>query len=214
MLRAGALLASRSGPARPGARAAPRGSRPGPGARPRTGGEASSPRSTSARSAGGPRAGSPGKVAASSERTWTASRTEPGWTRASAAGRRVIVCSAAVSRTSGPWRAARRARCAACMRADDRDPPLGGGEVGLGRLDPGGERARLRRGRGRPRWSRAAPRGRAARSAAVAAAASRLAQRQRLGVAAARGMRAGARREQDQDRSEERARTAYAYPSR
>ena len=73
-------------------------------------------RATSARSVAVRRRIS-GMVAASSERTWTASRTEPGWTRARAAGRRVIVCKAAVSRITGPCRSARRARCSACSAA-------------------------------------------------------------------------------------------------
>ena len=87
-----------------------------------------------------------GRAAASSERTWTASRTEPGWTRASAAGRRVIVSSAAVSRTIGPCRSASRARCSAWRRGDDGDAALGRGQIGLGRLDPRRQRRARRAG--------------------------------------------------------------------
>ena len=116
LLRAGALRGLEATTKRRGARRARRGWRAGRTARLRTGGAArrcARPR----RAAAAVRRRISGMVAASSERTWTASRTEPGWTSASAAGRRVIVCKAAVSRITGPCRSARRARCSPCSAA-------------------------------------------------------------------------------------------------
>ena len=145
LLRAAALRRPRSRRARPGAGAAPRGCRSGPGAPAPiggAGGRCAAPRRAAPRCA----RRISGRAAASRERTWTASRTEPGWTRASAAGRRVIVSSAAVSRTIGPWRSARRARCSAWKAAIRRDAALGRGEIGLGRLDPRRQRRARRAG--------------------------------------------------------------------
>ena len=126
----------------------------------RTGGAARRCARTSARSAAVRRRIS-GRVAASSERTWTVSCTEPGWTRASAGGRRVIVCSAAVSRMTGPWRVGEADALHGLIAGDDRDAALGGGEVGLGRLDPRGQRLALGARARRRHWSPAAPGGRA-----------------------------------------------------
>src|SRR5688500_3227964 len=58
-----------------------------------------------------------GREEASRARMWTTSSSDPGWIKARAGGRRAMVWSAAVSRISEPWLAARRARCSALSRS-------------------------------------------------------------------------------------------------
>ena len=133
-------------------------------------------------------AASTGRVAASSERTWTSVLDRAGLDQRQR--RRAAAPSSAAPRSAeppAPGVSASRARWTACARGDDRDPALGGGDIGLGRLDPRGERRGLGAARARRRRSRAAP-----GASRPASAVERLlppracaARRRRVGVVAA-----------------------------
>ena len=146
--------ASKRGERRRRWRTRPRGRRPAPGAPAPGLARSASPRATSARRPA-VRARISGKAAASSERTWTTSSSDAGLDqrqrrrparhrlqrRGQADDRRLALGEPrALLGAAGP-------RSAAMRR-------FGGGDVGLGRLDPRRQRLASPRGRARPRWSR------------------------------------------------------------
>ena len=151
-------------------------------------------------------------VAASSERTWTASRTEPGWTRAERGGTAGHGLQRGGEADDRPLPLGEAGALRRLQRADQRDPPLGRGQIGLGRLDPGGER--LGRGAGAVGLAGgaarldvelpvAAGRRRPPRAAPAASAST----------SPPRGALARRAEEQRQGREEEK-RASFPYPSR